>query len=343
MNILVSVIMSVCMLIVTLYGQTVDISAALVRNDTRTDADSVTMPMPGGSDPWFIEHEGMYYYCYSIGNGVAVRKSDRVSTLMDGEETIAYRTPGGTDHSHEYWAPELHFINGKWYIYVAADAGDNASHRMFVFSSDTPDGEFEFIGKISDSSDNWAIDGTVLQLENELYFIWSGWSDKENTDKQNLYIAHMSDPARIDSERVMISSPDRYWEKKTAAINEGPEVLKKGDETYIIYSASASWTDDYCLGMLKLTGKDALRSDCWTKCPVPVLSKTKTVFGPGHCSFLMNEGKDGGYIIYHANSESGSGWNGRQVRIQPFTFINNIPVFGKPLNNGTTVKTGDTL
>ena len=31
------------------------------------------------------------------------------------------------------WAPELHYINGRFYIYVAmAQNGDNASHRMYV-------------------------------------------------------------------------------------------------------------------------------------------------------------------------------------------------------------------
>lgn len=298
------------------------------------ESDTVTLPLGGGADPWFYEHEGRYYYCYSLGNGVGVKSADTLAELYGAEGRRVYTAPGGTPYSAEYWAPELHFIDGRWYIYVAADDGANENHRMYVLSCDTPDGDFVMEGKIADPTDKWAIDGTVLQYNGELWFVWSGWEGDEN-GQQNLYIAHMSDPTHIDGERVLISAPTLKWEKNGMPINEGPEILYHDDKTFLVYSASGSWTDDYCLGMLTLTG-DPGKKLGWAKSPVAVFSKAETAYGPGHCSFVTSGGVD--YIVYHANEVSGTGWNGRSVRIQPFSYRLGVPAFGRPLAAGEKVE-----
>ena len=79
----------------------------------------------------------------------------------------------------------------------------------------------------------------------------------------------------------MISRPEFDWEKRGSTpenglptINEGPEALYGEDATYIVYSASGSWCDDYCLGMLKYKGGDPLRADSWLKYDRPVFGQT---------------------------------------------------------------------
>ena len=279
-----------------------------------------------GADPWYYQYDGVYYYCYGTGNGVGVRTSDSIETLHAAEHRQVYTAPAGTAYSCNWWAPELHRINGAWYIYVAADDGDNENHRMYVLKSDSPLGPFEMLGKISSPDDRWAIDGTVLELEGELYFIWSGW-ENDTDGAQNLYLAHMSDPATIDSERVMISAPEKKWEKNGMPINEGPEILETENAVYLVYSASGSWTDDYCLGMLRLIGADPMKPGAWAKCPVPVLQKAPGAYGPGHCSFVESQDGKTRYVVYHANAESGTGWGGRSVRIREYRVICGVPVF----------------
>jgi GH43 family beta-xylosidase len=332
MRSVISFFVSLILLFPALMGRLLPAAEAVLPGDC--PATEVTLPLEGGRDPWYAEHDGVFYYCYSIGSGVAVRTSDSVATLGAGEETVAYRAPGGTPYSLAWWAPEMHYLDGAWYIYAAASDGSNETHRMYVLKSDSPTGPYEMLGKLADETDRWAIDGTVLTLGDELYFVWSGWEGETDTG-QNLYIARMSDPARIDGPRVRISKPFYLWEKSVQAINEGPAALTVNGATYIVYSANASWTDDYCLGMLRLTGEDPLEAGAWAKCPVPVLKARDTAYGPGHCSFLELEGQR--YIIYHANVESGTGWGGRTVRIQPYRVLGNIPVFGRPLQAGDTV------
>ena len=283
----------------------------------------------GGADPWYCLQDGRYYYCYSVGNGAAVRSADTLEDVYDAEGRMVYRAPEGTAYSCDWWAPELHYIAGMWYIYVAADDGANEHHRMYVLKCDTPDGDYTFCGHSADPTDRWAIDGTVVKIRGELYFVWSGW-EGETDGGQNLYIAHMSDPEHIDGERRLLSVPEKKWECNGMPINEGPAALYLKGKTHVVYSASGSWTDEYCLGMLTYAGGDPLNRANWAKSPVAVFRKTDAAFGPGHCSFVTSKDGKTNYIVYHANEVSGTGWNGRSVRIQQFGDVLGVPVFGAP-------------
>ena len=296
---------------------------------------------PAGADPWVIQHEGKYYYCYSSpvwffgGVGVAeIPSLDKISTEGGSQVYVAPAEEGADlSHSFNYWAPELHYINGEWYIYVACDDGNNETHRMYVLKGTTqnPTDPFEYVGQITDPTNKWAIDGTVMQLNGELYFIWSGWEGDVNV-AQHIYIAHMSNPWTIDSERVMLSTPEYDWEKHgEPLINEGPTILQHGGKTFLTYSASGSWTDDYCLGMLTLVGDDPMNPASWEKSEVPVFEKRWAVcYGPGHSSFTT--AVDGSvWMVYHGNLEMGTGWEGRSIWIAPVTFDKDgTPNFGTP-------------
>ncbi|MEZ4898541.1 MAG: glycoside hydrolase family 43 protein [Saprospiraceae bacterium] len=293
-----------------------------------------------GADPWIIHYQDTFMYCYSRGDRIGLILVKRLSELEKAEERIIWKAPPATDHSKEIWAPELHFLAGKWYVYFAADDGENAHHRMHILSSATKDirSEFSYLGVLSDPSDQWAIDGTVLNFRDTLYFIWSGWEGAVN-GQQNLYIARMDGPSKINSDRILISSPEYDWERRGSStelptINEGPEVLKKSNRVYIIYSASGSWSDDYCLGLLELTGEEPLNPNSWKKWEHPVFTGTDEVISPGHCSFLRIRDQD--YIVYHHSKYRGAGWK-REVSIQPFYWNDTGPDFGVPRPNGSTV------
>ncbi|MBU3189677.1 family 43 glycosylhydrolase [Clostridium bowmanii] len=140
-----------------------------------------------------------------------------------------------------------------------------------------------------------ADDGTVLKVDKDsLYFVWSGWEGDKN-GKQNLYIAAMSNPFTISGERVLMSTPEYDWEKMGMPINEGPQVLVKEKNIMIVYSASGSWAENYCLGLLVNNSKDILNSKSWIKKSQPVFKGTveNKSFGVGHGSFVKSpSGKD---------------------------------------------------
>ncbi len=291
------------------------------------------------SDPWMIQAGERYYYCGSTpDNTLIIKRGADSTTLLTKSDHVVWSAPAGTDYSKELWAPELHFLEGHWYIYFAADDGNNANHRMYALrgGSDPADplaGKYTFQGKVAAPTDRWAIDGTVLSLNHQLYFIWSGWAGSHNV-AQNLYIAPMSDPLTISGERVMISTPDHLFEQHGQPfVNEGPEVLQHKGKIMVIYSASGSWTDDYCLGQLTLNGDAPLVAANWQKKAQPVFQKTHEVFGPGHCSFIQSPSHTP-YLVYHAAVTQGSGWQ-RNIRMQAFGWHrDHTPDFEQPITPG---------
>ncbi len=272
-------------------------------------------------DPYVVAHEGSYYYCWSEAGGIFVAQIDHPADV-DKEKGI-HIYDGRAEKMYDIWAPELHFIQGKWYIYAAMCQGkeDNALHRMYCLEAtgDSPLEGFQLKGQVTDSSDRWAIDGTVFTWKDQLYTIWSGWPASQD-GAQNLYIAHMENPWTIDSRRVVISRPGG-WDSitKNPVVNEGPCVVMQNGRLYCLFSGNGSWTNDYCVGYLTLTGDDPLDPKAWVKSEAPILKAQPKSYGPGHCSVVP--GGDGHwYILYHANQISGSGWNGRSFRIQRLEF-----------------------
>lgn len=303
------------------------------------------VPVAGGAgsaDPSIVFKDGYYYYVKSEkDSSLQVAKSKRLQDIGTAPRVTVYTPPSGTMYSKELWAPELQYLNGKWYIYFAADDGNNNNHRMYVLEgmSQDPQGEYAFKGKIADATDKWAIDGSVLVKDDQtMYFVWSGWEGDVNV-RQNLYIAPMSNPWTISGPRVLISTPDQAWELNGSPfINEGPEVLKKNGKIFIVYSASGSWTDDYTLGMLTNTDGDVLNASSWTKSG-PVFSKVQKAYGPGHNTFTTSPDGTEDWIVYHATLNSGGSWANRSVRAQKFTWNpDGTPNFGTPVAYGEQIE-----
>jgi GH43 family beta-xylosidase len=287
---------------------------------------------PHHADPWMIFHGGKYYYCQSaIGDrAIAVREASEIAGVGESEPVIVWTAPSRGMNSRAVWAPELHHINGKWFIYYAADNGRNENHRMWVLESETDSPFGPYLCRGSLDTQGWAIDGTPLILEDgRMFFIWSGWPGRTN-GQQNLYIAAMTDALTLSGSRVMIASPTESWERHAMPICEGPQVLKTGNKTFIVYSASGSWTEDYCLGLLTNTDGDYLNPASWAK-RGPVFQKTEHIWGLGHCSFVKSPCQTQDWIVYHAKSARSHGWADRDVHAKPFSWTaEGLPDFGTP-------------
>jgi len=305
-----------------------------VRAEQTTGAEFKNPVVAHGQDPWVIWWKTNYFLCQSRPGSIWVNRSPRLEGIGTNQWKCVWTAPADTHYSREIWAPEMHFLQGRWYIYFAADDGHNADHRMYVLEGDAddPQAPYTFKGKIAAPTDRWAIDGTVLEMrKGKLYFIWAGWP--EATDGvQNLYIAPMSNPWTISEERVCISQPDRDWEQRDfPKINEGPEALSHDGHLFIIYSASGFWDENYCLGQLTWTGGDVMNPQSWLKKQQPVFVHTDKVSGPGHCSFVKSPDGKEDWIVYHAHIAKGK--RERDIRIQPFTWNTaGDPNFGEPIS-----------
>lgn len=296
-------------------------------------------------DPFVYRHDGFYYMAVSRDGGIVVYKSALLSNWRNAETRLVYRTPGGLAN---LWAPELINVNGNWYIYFALDNGDNANHRMYVIRALDPNnalGDYTAEKRLSTpTEDFWAIDGTVLKYGNgQLYFIWSGWPTINAGFPQNLYIAPMSDPETISGNRVLLREPRSEWETIGAALLEGPEILQHNGRTFLIFSASGSWTADYCLGMIGIDGlKDPLVQGNWwqdvNRC-VFWRNDEQNVYGTGHASFTTSPDGSEDWIVYHAMETPDAGWGGRTSRVEKFIWNpDGSPGFPRPSGFGVALE-----
>jgi len=310
-------------------------------------------PVYEGADPFVYKHtDGRYYFCQSEGDkGISVWKSDKLTDK--GIKRVVWRSPPTGWNTSNVWAPEIHYLEKKWYIYYAADDGDNTNHRAGVLESVSEDAQGDYRDRgmlytgdqIQTGRDNrWAIDATALQMGGKLYLVWSGWSGSDD-DIQALYIAEMANPWTVKTNRVKIADNDTYsWERvsedlRQRGLNEAPQVLYHGDRVYLIYSCSGSWEPTYKLGQLSIQRtEDPMNPANWVKKDQPVFEGTETVFGVGHASFTLSPDGSENWIVYHSKVSALPGWQ-RNVRLQPFVFRpDGSPDFGKPIPSGKVLK-----
>ncbi|KAI0198350.1 glycoside hydrolase family 43 protein [Astrocystis sublimbata] len=223
------------------------------------DDSTLTLTSFGAPDPFVTCFRGQYYFTFTAGDRIEIWSSQ---SLVDIETTgfrhRIWQPPPGTTHSADIWAPELHSLRGRWYIYyTAADpAHGNKSHRLYVLGGpsterDPCSGEWEFLGPVYPMPDQWAIDGTVFGIGDELYLAYSGWPlhrselhKPENKDFKNqgptqhtmaggsaetedwttapaaddagrvqhLYIVRLASPCRASSKPVLVGLPYQKWE-----------------------------------------------------------------------------------------------------------------------------------
>jgi GH43 family beta-xylosidase len=322
-------------------------------NETTPDVEVKTTfanPVWNGADPWMVKQGDDYIYCFSGNNAISVSRSKYMTKR--GETHVIWRAPQTGWNRACVWAPEIHFIEGHWHVYYAAgESGPPYIHqRTGVLRSKTEDvfSEYEDMGMLytgddpHDPSGNvWAIDMTVLEHKGRLYAIWSGWKEQRETDAtpQHLYIQEMENPYTLKGKRVLLSSPEESWETGGPLnLNEGPEVLKNGEQVFIIYSCRESWLVEYRQGMLQLNDPDGnlLDPDNWTK-KGPVFQGNSQVYGVGHCSFVKSPDGTEDWIVYHSKKSTAPGWE-RDVRMQPFGWNpDGTPNFGTAVPAGVEI------
>lgn len=307
-------------------------------------------PLWDGADPWMIKHGDEYIYCLSSNNSIIVSRSKYIT--KKGELKRIWSAPTKGWNSSCVWAPEIHFVDGRWYVYYAAgESGPPFIHqRTGVLRSANEDvfSDYEDMGILNtgdfpdDLSKNvWAIDMTILEHKGRLFAIWSGWKEQRDTDAtpQHLYIQEMENPYTLKGKRVLLSSPEEIWETGGPLnLNEGPQILKNSEHVFIVYSCRESWLKEYRQGMLQLNNPDGdlLDPKNWIK-KGPVFKENAQVYGVGHVSFVKSPDNTEDWIIYHSKKTTEPGWD-RNVRAQPFDWnADGTPNFGQAISAGKEI------
>ncbi|WNO53559.1 glycoside hydrolase family 43 protein [Stakelama saccharophila] len=298
--------------------------------------------LPSGPDPWITQVDGTYYYTHTTRDRIALWRTDDIADLKDAEHAVVWTPPKTGPNAHLIWAPELHRIDGKWFLYYSATASghkDDLHRGVFVLENDSADpltGEWIDRGRVDTRLPG--IDGTVFRYKGDLYFVYSAYDGPDSA----LAIARMANPWTLATPETVIARPDKAWERQGGRqIVEGPEFLlgPKGD-LFMTYSGSACWSDDYALGLLHAApGADPLDAGAWAKSPGPVFKRGNGVYATGHNGFFTSPDGSENWIIYHANSGPDMGCTPKRApHIQKFGWTDaGWPDFGEPVPEGEPI------
>ncbi len=268
------------------------------------------------ADPYVYRHtDGKYYFTASVPDydRIVLRCSGNLDGLAGASEKEIWHKHSTRAMSYHIWAPELHYLFGKWYLYFAAgEKEDIWKIRPYVLACtghDPMKDEWVELGKMQAAAEDefsfesFSLDATVFENQGRQYFVWS---EKVGVGKQisNLYIAEMESAHSLKTQQVLLSTPDYSWERFGFWVNEGASVIHHAGKIYLTYSASDTGVN-YCMGMLTAKESDDLLDPrMWSKEREPVLKTdgNRRIFGPGHNSFTVDEeGND--ILIYHARTE----------------------------------------
>ncbi|WP_276354206.1 family 43 glycosylhydrolase [Cohnella caldifontis] len=280
----------------------------------RTKADGVMPLIEQRADPHIYRHsDGYYYFAASVPeyDRIEIRRGRTIEELRQASPAVIWRKHESGLLSANIWAPEIHHIDGKWYVYFAAartaETNDGLfDHRMFVLengNANPMEGEWEEKGQIRTAWESFSLDATTFEHRGTRYLVWAQ-KDPGIAGNSNLYISEMGNPWTLTGKQTMISKPEYDWETVGFKVNEGAAFLRKDGRVFIAYSASA--TDaNYCIGLLEADADaDLLDVTSWRKSPAPVLATDEKLglYGPGHNSFTVTEDGKETLFVFHART-----------------------------------------
>ncbi len=266
------------------------------------------------ADPYVVKYGDDYFFTASVPSydKIILRKASSILGLARAGEVTIWTKHTQGEMSRHIWAPELHQLDGVWYIYFAASREDDIwALRPYVLKctgTDPMTDAWEEMGMMQCADHDiysfraFSLDSTILENKGKRYFIWA---EKVSVGIQisNLYIAEMETPTKLKTAQVLLTTPDYDWERVNIWVNEGPAALHHEGRIFVTYSASATG-EEYCLGMLSISEEaDLLDPRAWKKSRMPVLrsSREKGFYGPGHNSFTKDsDGSD--VCIFHART-----------------------------------------
>jgi len=248
-----------------------------------------------GADPWLEYYNGNYYLITTtFTNILGIRKSPTLAGLATAPNVQVW-SDTTSSRGTNFWAPELHMVNGRWYIYysaaqVGAPCCDTQRTHVLESAGSDPMGPYTYRNILTHSSlgiGGWLIDVSLLRLNNALYLMGSGFVAGS---PQSLVIAPLSNPFTLSGGFTVISRPTLSWEVQGGTVNEGPVALQRNGQTFVVYSASSCNGPDYKLGRLTYTGGNPLSISSWSKLSTPVFQRNNAanVYGPGHNGFFIS-------------------------------------------------------
>lgn len=278
-------------------------------------------------DPFVLRTQDGTYYCYATSAPDGFKAWSSSDLVHWTDLGYVYQRKADSWGGSDFWAPEVVFHDGKYFMHYSARWRENQSLRMGVAISDSPAGPFvDVFNRPMFDFGYAAIDGHVFFDEDgRKYFYYSRDCSEnivEGRHESHLYAAELNDDLlSFKTEPIRITKPEQAWETRHDAQwrwNEGPFVLKQRGKYYLMYSANFYASRDYSVGYAVSehpTGPFVKAAQN------PILfSNNPEISGPGHNSVAPSPDGKELFIVYHVHTDPAHPGGDRQVCIDRLGF-----------------------
>ncbi|HCY42635.1 MAG TPA: 1,4-beta-xylanase [Prolixibacteraceae bacterium] len=242
-------------------------------------------------DPFIMLWEGKYYaYGTYAEDGIAVFVSDDLVKWSSTTSLALHKSDVWDDKW--FWAPEVYYLNGKFYMYYSAN------EHICVATSSSPLGPFKQEIQKPMIEDEKCIDNSLfIDDDGKSYLLFDRFNDG-----LNIWVAEM-ETNLIDikpgtmKKCINVSQP---WEEVWPRVNEGSFIVKRNGIYYMTYSANSYESQFYGVGVATATNI----TGPWTKYEGnPIFQKPGDLVGVGHSAMFTD--KDGKLrIVFHAHNST---------------------------------------
>jgi GH43 family beta-xylosidase len=268
------------------------------------------------ADPFVYHHAGYYY---AVGTG-GRPTTETQFPLLRSTDLIHWDNLGGAlipvPDMVEYWAAEVAFHDGLFYLYYSARAASGRDHHLRVATSADPAGPFTDIGRDLVPDQPFSIDAHPFRDQNGDWYLFYSRDfltrDEGYHVGTGIVVDRLTDMLTLAGDPKLVVRPHAAWQLFRAQramygdtydwyTVEGAAVRVHNGRIYCFYSGGAWEHDNY--GIAYVTADHPLGpyhppKDAEVDLPI-LRSDPPHMIGPGHNSFITTP--DGAeYAVYHA-------------------------------------------
>jgi arabinan endo-1,5-alpha-L-arabinosidase len=283
-----------------------------------------TNPVYAGSmpDPSVIKHKGFYYAFGTTGNS---RTEDgRIFTVLKSKDLVNWEKLGGAlmppseNKRFHYWAPDVAFNKGKFYLYYSMGRPEEEKFELRVGISDTPEGPYVDHGeKLLDCENNrFTIDAYPFRDDDGQWYLFYARNFTNDVPGVHpgtaIVVDRLIDMTRLAGDCQVVVRARHDWTLYQAnrrmdvygrTFNwhtiEGPCVIKRGGVYYCFYSGSNWQSENYGADYVVASKPMGPYTNQGSYARV-LRGVPGKVRGPGHHSITTGPDGKTQYIVYHA-------------------------------------------
>ncbi len=273
-------------------------------------------------DEWFAFGTGAMPESNPEGGQFQVLWSNN---LVDWKPLGPALVPPAEFKGHAFWAPEVAFHRGQYYMYYSVGVGDK-DHQIRVASSSKPAGPYLDEGRLTPEDCPFAIDPCPYKHTDGRWFLFYATDLVEGERPGTvLMVDELTTMTELAGTPTLVARATEKWQRfeKDRPIYkgihdwhtlEGPSAHFKNGQIFCLYSGGNWQNDTY--GVDYVSAPHPTGPWVNTSQPEPRTLKTRPglVLGPGHNSVTSGPGETGDFIVYHAWDR---GRTARLMRIDP--------------------------